>query len=391
MQSLIKNSKKISRKLINVAFPTRTKKENFDKIVFDKALLVNLTSNDYLGLSKNVKLIESSQNWTGKWGTGLSSSRLVSGNLEQIKDIEKKISLLVKKSRTLIMGSGFQTNATIIPTIIDNYLGSKKKAYIFSDKLNHASINLGCSISKQKTFRYRHLDLNHLEFFLKKTNLDNTKLIISETLFSMDGDCVDIESLRFLAKRYNCILYLDEAHAMGVYGKNGFGISSNKQNANEIIVGTFSKGFGSFGSFVSCSKMMYDKIVNYCGGIIYTTVLPPSVLGSISAAVKIVPQKTNLRNKLLTNSKFLINGLKNLSINVGDSNSHIIPIILKSKNDCEKLRDFLKKENFFTKVVSSPTVPLGTDRIRISLTATISKKVIYKLLELIKQFKDHEV
>ena len=118
MQSLIKNSKKFSRKLINVAFPTRTKKENFDKIVFDTKLLVNLTSNDYLGLSKNIKLIDSSKRWTTRWGTGLSSSRLVSGNLEQIKDIENKISFLVKKSKTLIMGSGFQTNTTIIPTII---------------------------------------------------------------------------------------------------------------------------------------------------------------------------------------------------------------------------------------------------------------------------------
>ena len=136
---------------------------------------------------------------------------------------------------------------------------------------------------------------------------------------------------------------------------------------------------------------MYDKIINYCGGLIYTTVLPPGVLGSISEAVKIVPQKTKLRNKLLTNSKFLINGLRKLSINVGNSNSHIIPIILKSKNNCEKLRDFLIKANYFTKVVSSPTVPMGTDRIRISLTATISKKVIHKLLELMKQFKNYEM
>lgn len=387
MQSLIKNSKKNLRTLKSVAFITRTKKHNFDKIVFDAKQMINLTSNDYLGLSKNSQLINSSKKWVSKWGTGLSSSRLVSGNLEQIENIETQISSLVKKKKTLIMGSGFQTNATIIPTVIDNYLGSRRKAYIFSDKLNHASINLGCSISKQKTFRYKHLDYDHLEFFLRKRKPDDTKLIISETLFSMDGDLANIESLRFLAKKYNCILYLDEAHAMGIYGRNGFGISSDRQNFNEIVVGTFSKGLGSFGSFVSCSKLIYDKLVNNCGGLIYTTVLPPGVLGAISAAVKIVPKKIKLRNKLISNSKFLIQSLKKLSINVGNTNSHIIPLIFKTKDECEKLRDFLHKNKYFTKVISSPTVPMGTDRLRISLTATISKGILCKLVELIQKYK----
>ena len=181
-----------------------------------------------------------------------------------------------------------------------NSLGKRSKFYIFSDKLNHASINYGCLFSRQKCFRYEHLDLNHLEFLLKKVPINSPKIIISETLFSMDGDFVNINEIRMIAKKYNCILYLDEAHALGVYGKDGFGevATDNKKIENEVVIGTFSKAFGSYGSFVSCSNRIYKDIVNNCSGLIYSTALPPSVLRSIYASVKKVPKKTDARQKI---------------------------------------------------------------------------------------------
>ena len=264
----------------------------------------------------------------------------------------------------------------------------RNKFLIFSDKYNHASINYGCLISRQKCFRYNHLDLNHLEETIKKIKTNEKKMIISETLFSMDGDIVDLDGLRLLSEKYNTILYLDEAHSFGVFGKSGFGLASEKKkSSNEIIVGTFSKALGSYGSFVSCSKYFHKIIVNTCGGLIYSTALPPSVLGAIFAALKRIPNVSTLRKKILNNSLFLIKNLKLLNLNTAGSSSHIIPIILKDHKKCKKLFNYLFDCGFYVKDVRPPTVPRGLDRIRLSLTATMKKSLIESFIKHISDFK----
>lgn len=374
--------------MISVNYRSRTKKKNKDKILYKNKELYNISSNDYLGLSKNKKLIKSSKKWMEYFGTSLSSSRMISGNIEKIQEIESQISDFSLNQKTLIMGSGFQSNATLIPAITGNSLGKRKKTQIFSDKLNHASINYGCYITNQKIDRYFHLDLNNLEYLLKKSPKNIQKIIISETVFSMDGDILDIDGIRFLAKKYNCFLYLDEAHSLGVFGNNGFGLASNnKKIENEIIVGTFGKAFGSYGSFVSCSKENSEKIINYCSGLIYSTVLPPAVLGSISAAVEIMPNLQKTRKKVIEKSKFLLKELEKIGIDTGKSDSQIIPLILKDHRTCNNLRDYLYANGFFVKVIKSPTVPVGKERIRLSLTATLNKNTIKNLVNLIIKFK----
>ena len=154
---------------------------------------------------------------------------MITGNLDKIREIESMISVKTKHQKSIIMGNGFLLNSTLIPAITGNSIGNRSECFIFSDKLNHASINYGCLLSKQKFFRYNHLDLNHLERLLRKTPKKSKKIIISETLFSMDGDFVDIDGIRYLAEKYNSILYLDEAHAIGVFGKEGFGLFSGKK------------------------------------------------------------------------------------------------------------------------------------------------------------------
>ena len=185
---------------------------------------------------------------------------MISGNLDIIGEIEKSISKYSRNEKSLIMGSGFQTNSTLIPALTGNSLGSRCKTYIFSDKFNHSSINHGCLLTKQKIYRYRHLDLNHLEYLLKKVPINSQKLIVSETIFSMDGDLVDINSMRLLSQKQFILLYFDEAHSMGVFG-NGIWTGFNAKNKaeKEIIVGTFGKGFGSYGSFFSCSIYISKK------------------------------------------------------------------------------------------------------------------------------------
>ena len=173
---------KNERKLENVRFGNRTEKNSLDKIVVKGKSMINLSSNDYLGLSKDKKLISSSIKWTSQYGTSLSSSRLISGNLEKIQIIEKTISKFTLSEKTLIFGGGFLLNSTLIPTLVNNNVGQRNEILIFSDKYNHSSINYGCYLTRQKVLRYKHLDLNHLEYLLKKSSKKIPKIIISETL-----------------------------------------------------------------------------------------------------------------------------------------------------------------------------------------------------------------
>jgi len=306
--------------------------------------------------------------------------------------IENLISKNLKHEKSIIVGNGFLLNSTLIPTLTGNNLGRRKKCYIFSDKYNHASINFGCIFSRQKLFRYRHLDYNHLESLLKKVPIDSRKIIISETLFSMDGDFLDIKIARFLSKKYNALLYLDEAHAFGVFGSNGSGLSGDEtKSETEIIVGTFSKAMGSYGSFVACSKYFHKIIVNHCGGLIYSTVLPPSNLGSIYAAVKKNPKVENLRNKIKNNFEYVLKKLRELSFNTSNSSSHIIPIVLNNPEKCKKLVKFLFKSGFFVKDVRPPTVPVNQERIRLSITSSLKKSTLERFINTLSIYKKNEV
>ena len=383
------NNKK-NRKLKKISLGTPQSKLNLHgKILYNNKFVYNFSSNDYLGLSNNPKLIKESILWTEKFGTSLSSSRLVSGNLDLIEKIENKIKSFYQAENCLIFSSGYQLNISVIPSILGNCSRKSDECIIFSDKLNHASINIGCKISGFKTIRYNHLDMNHLEHFLLKLKNIKNKLIISESVFSMDGDVGDIESLRNLAEKFNCYLYIDEAHSTGVLGKSGFGITEleSKKNKKEISIGTFSKAFGSYGSYVCCSTKIAKNLINYCSGFIYTTALPPNVLGSISKAVEIMSQLSCKRKELLENSNFLRKKLNQLGYNTLDSKTNIIPMIKTKKTDYKKISHFLLKKGFFTSAIMTPTVPDGKERIRLTITSHINRKIILKFLEALHSFE----
>ena len=337
----------MKRRLEKISYKKRTVRENFDSIMISGKKLFNFSSNDYLSLSKNKKIINESKKWLETYGTSLSSSRLISGNLDKISTIESMISKFLGKEKSLIFSGGFLMNSTLIPTLTDNNLGQRNKIEIFSDKLNHASINYGCYLTRQKVSRYNHLDLNHLDYLIQKTNKKTPKFIISETLFSMDGDLANVEGLREIANKYNAMLYLDEAHSLGVFGKGGSGCAFGKTYEKEIVVGTFGKSFGSFGSFVSTSEELIKKIINSCSGLIYTTAMPPSVYASIHAALKIIPNLKEERRNLLENSNFLKKKLNALNIDTGNTQSHIIPMIIRDEKKCLKLKENLKNGGFF--------------------------------------------
>lgn len=375
---------------INIKFKRKLRsiKLSNNKIILKNKTLYNFSSNDYLGLSKNKDLIMASYLWTKKFGTGLSSSRLIAGNLDKIIELERKIAEKKSKEESIILGSGFQCNITAIPAIIDNSLGKRNHAKIFCDKYNHNSIQIGCVLSKQKTFRYKHLDYNHLESLLKKANKNELKLIISETVFSMDGDVADVSTLRFLAEKYNCVVYFDEAHASGLYGKNGFGFTSdinkNENIENEIVVGTFSKAFGSYGSYISCSKKIKEKIINNCAGFIYSTALPPPVLGAIDCAIEKITKMNKERMELIKMSEYLKEKLIKMNFFVGKTNSQIIPIIFSDPKICKSLSKKIINKGFYILPIMPPTVPVGSSRLRISLTSSLTKKIVDSFVKLLE-------
>ena len=269
------------------------------RLVINDRSFVNFSSNDYLGLSDHAKVKQRSKQWIDKWGAGLCASRLLCANIEPFVAIEKKISRGKKTQSALILNSGFQANVSILSAILDrSVLG--ESPLVFCDRLNHASLHAGCAMANIHQIRYRHNDMNHLQDLLKKNrHKSKNAFIITESVFSMDGDVVDLRSLVQIGKKYNAKIYLDEAHATGVFGQKGFGFSTAFSHQIDFCVGTFGKAFGSFGAYIACSKEVREYLINRCGGLIYATALPPGILGSIDAALDLIPLLNDRRAKLV--------------------------------------------------------------------------------------------
>ena len=231
--------------------------------------------------------------------------------------------------------------------------------------------------------------MNHLEYLLKKNKFkSNPKFILSETVFSMDGDFADIESLVKLKKKYNSFLFLDEAHATGIYGDNGFGLSLKFSNDIDCVTGTFSKAFGSFGAYVSCSKNLKSFLINKCPSFIYSTSLPFSLLASIYSSIKIIPKLKNERKKLIKNSFYLREILKRENFNIGNSQTNIIPIIIGDSKKTISISKGLERKGYYVVPISPPSVPLNSSRLRISISSCHSQNNIKKLFNSLKMFKN---
>lgn len=345
------------------------------RIVREGRTFINFSSNDYLGLSSHPKIIQGSVEYTQKFGTGSSSSRLITGSMDYHHQTEEKIASLFGRERSLLYNSGFQANATILPSI------TQKEDWIIADKQCHNSMLRGCLSSPASFYRYQHNDLNHLETFLKRYEKDQTGQcwIVTESLFSMDGDLAPLEELIELAQKYGAKLYVDDAHAFGVYGRSGLGLTTDLFDI-DIVIGTFGKAAGSFGAYVLCSNVIADSLINFSTGFIYTTALPPSVVGSIDAAFDLIPTMDEERKHLHLLSQQLRTQLKKGGIEIGKGDSHIIPIILGSDNVALELSQRLKENDIIATAIRPPTVPENQSRIRISLTVDHTEEQILKLL-----------
>jgi len=351
------------------------------EIEVDGHRMLNFCSNDYLGLSRHPLLRQRATEFMEQYGAGSTASRLVCGSYDCFEDLEDRIAELKGSQRALIFNSGFQANVSLLPTLADT------DTLILSDWLNHNSIIQGCLLSRCRVERFHHNDLNHLEELLKGNQGKGFSriLIVTESVFSMDGDRCDVDGLVKLSEEFQALLIVDEAHATGVLGKSGMGLTCGKNV--DISMGTFSKACGSFGSYVACNEKTRDYLVNCCSGFIYSTALPPVVLGSIAAALELVPDMDRERGELLQKADLLRSTLHNLGFSTGTSTTQIVPVIIGDEEEALALSRFLGENGVLAKAFVQPTVEPGESRIRLSLSVLHAQEHLDLMIDLFRRWQ----
>lgn len=332
--------------------------------------LLNLSSNNYLNFADNKLYTEEFLNDGGdQYSYGSASARLLTGTLPVYKELETLLCDMYGKDAALLFNSGYHANVGVNSSL------AVRGDVIFSDKLNHASIIDGMRLSEAKFFRYPHNNMEALEKLLQRERSNfNNAVIVSESVFSMDGDIADLKNLVELKKKYNCILVLDEAHAFGVFGRNGLGVAETAGVINDVdlIMGTFGKAVGSMGAFVVGHRVLIDYLINSARSFIFSTALPP---------VNIAFSKWILENKLGASFEKRERMLS-LGKKLG-SQSHIVPVIVGENDKTVELCEILFQNGYFTLPIRPPTVPVGTSRLRLSLTTDITEQDMEKLCSII--------
>ncbi len=339
--------------------------------------MLNVSSNDYLGLSRHPLLAQRAAAWGREYGTGAGASRLVTGTLEAHARVEAKIAAAKKTEAALLFASGWQANASVLASL----LRFGKPALVFCDWLNHASLHHACRAAGVAQIRFRHNDMAHLaELLAAHEGAPGKRFIVTESVFSMDGDRADLPALRDLADRHDAFLYLDEAHATGVLGPDGMGLSGTLPGGVDLAMGTFSKAMGGFGAYVAGSKPLCDWLVNRASGFIHTTALPPTVLGAIDAALDLVPGMDAERVLVHGHADRVRKALRDLGVDCGPSSTQIVPAIVGDEASALALAARLRAEGILAVAIRPPTVPAGTSRLRLAFSAAHTEADISRLI-----------
>ncbi|WP_299226585.1 8-amino-7-oxononanoate synthase [Sulfurihydrogenibium sp.] len=344
--------------------------------------VINFSSNDYLSLKDNPITKQKLIHNIDKLSLGSGASVLVSGYHLIQKELEKFISEFKQTEDCIVVGSGYMANVGLIQAISD------EEDIIFSDELNHASIIDGIRIPKAKKIIYKHCDVEDLEEKLKKYHTKGKKIIITDGVFSMEGDIAPLDKIIEISKKYGAVVIVDDAHATGIIGEKGRG-SLNYFNlmpdSNIVQMGTLSKAVGSYGAFICGSRILIDYLVNTMRSVIFTTGLSP-VQNFISLEnFKILAKEDFRRREVLEKSKYLASSLKNKGIDVKFFGTTIISLIVGKEEKALKLRDRLLEKGFFVQAIRPPTVPEGTSRLRITINYNHSYEDIERLCEAIAE------
>jgi 8-amino-7-oxononanoate synthase len=359
---------------------------------------INLSSNDYLGLASNAGMIRefytglNDTNCLSLFSPGSSSSRLLAGDHPCYTELEMEIAAVYRDSisengpstqrEALAFTSGYHANTGIIPAL------AGKRDIILSDRFNHASIVDGVRLSRADCFVYGHLNYEELTCILdQKRGNYNKAFIVSESVFSMDGDIADIGRLTAIKKRFNAILYLDEAHAFGVFGDRGLGIADRDHAAGEIdiIVGTFGKAMGGLGAFAVTAPVVKEYLINKARPFIFTTALPPVVVNWNLFALRKLPAMKEQRAHLVCLSDLLRSSLAGMGLSTRGE-SQIVPAILGDNERTIRAAEKLQSSGFLVFPIRPPSVPHGSSRIRISLRADLDQEDIYLIPEILREY-----
>jgi 8-amino-7-oxononanoate synthase len=337
---------------------------------------LHFSSNDYLGLASHPDLIQTAKFAAEEWGTGSGASRLISGSLKVHHDLEQEIASFKAEDAAMIFSSGFQANLSVLPALLN------PQDTVWLDRYCHASLIDSARLSKASLRVFPHRDYDRLEALLKKSS-SRQNIIVTDTYFSMDGDVADLPRLLTLSGLTGAKLMVDEAHANGVFGARGGGLTEDfgVQNQIDIVTGTFSKSFGSQGGFITGKHDLIELLVNTSRGFIYSTAPSPIISAISLRAVEIVKSHPELRQTLWQRVNLLRKSLEDKEFNLMNSTGPIVPILVGNSEEALAISHKLMEEGIYLPAIRPPTVPEGTDRLRITITAKHSESEIERLLK----------
>lgn len=341
-------------------------------------------SNDYLGMGQNTEVMDAMKSAIDHMGTGAGGTRNISGTHHLIVELERELADLHDKESALVFTSGYISNEATIST-----LGKLlPDCLILSDELNHASMIEGVRQSGCSKLIWRHNDLAHLESLLKEADPARPKLIAFESVYSMDGDIAPIAEICDLAEKYGALTYLDEVHAVGMYGSRGGGIADrdNLMRRLDIIEGTLAKAFGIMGGYITGKRNLIDAIRSYAPGFIFTTSLPPAITAGAIKSVQLVKRANDLRRQHQERAERLKTLLEMSGLPVLRTNTHIVPLMVGDPKLCKAASDrLLSEHNIYIQPINYPTVPRGTERLRITPTPLHNDLMMHALVEAVKE------
>jgi glycine C-acetyltransferase/8-amino-7-oxononanoate synthase len=336
------------------------------KVIIDQKEFILLCSNNYLGLATHPKVISASIEATEKYGTSTGASRLISGTFHLHTHLEKAIAIFKHTEDAIVFSSGYLANIGIISSLMS------KNDLIVVDKLNHASIIDGTKLSGAHLRVYPHKDMTYLKKILSTSTKYRRRLIITDGIFSMDGDIAPLPEIVNLAKHYDAMVMVDDAHATGILGDTGSGTAEYFDiiDGVDIHMGTFSKAFGSFGGFIAGKRILIEYLRNKARPFIYSTSLPPSTIAASLAALDIIQSEPERRRRLLNNAEYLRKKLRAAGLDTLESSTQIVPILTKDNYTTMRVSEYLYMHRILAPGIRPPTVPKGKARIRLSLMAT---------------------
>ncbi|MDD3374474.1 MAG: 8-amino-7-oxononanoate synthase [Candidatus Omnitrophica bacterium] len=351
------------------------------RILIDGKDVLNFCSNNYLGLADDVRLCDAAEQSLENQGFGSGASRLVCGNFDVHRQLEKTIAQFKGSEDCLVFSTGYMANVGILSSVCT------REDVVFSDRLNHASIVDGIVLSRAAFKRYPHRDMDILEKRLQEAKGYRKRLIVTDSVFSMDGDIAPLDKIVFLAKKHDALVMVDEAHSFGVLGKQGKGLAEHFGVEKEIDIqmGTLSKAAGSFGAYCCGAKEMIQFFMNKAHSFIYTTAMPPSVAAASIKAIEIIQSEPQRRSLVLGHSQRLRKELKQMGFDTLDSCTPIIPIIVKDESLALRFSQKLFDAGIFIQAIRPPTVPAKTARLRVTVTASHTKEDIDFVIETLQR------